>query len=83
MAISSAMMDGHGPFQLFHPLTLRLQCHQTAAFIYLLFQKLLTVSKDCIQTVSMRSSAQLVPANALLPIKHLYSSIKLDEDSQT
>lgn len=35
MAISSAMMDVHGPFQLLHPLTLRLQCHQTAAFIYL------------------------------------------------
>lgn len=69
------------PLQLLHPLALKLQCHQTAAFFFK-FQKLLTVSKDCIQTVSVGISTQVVPANALLPIKHLYSSIKLDKDSQ-
>lgn len=67
--------------QLLDPLALKVQCHQKTAFCFIpeasdSQQGLYPNSPLCIST-------QLVPANALGPIKHLHSSIKLDKDSQT
>lgn len=67
--------------QLLDPLALKVQCHQKTTFCFIpeasdSQQGLCPNSPLCIST-------QLVPANALVPIKHLHSNIKLDKDTQT